>query len=146
MRKVGLALALSLSLGFAHEHMQESNLTFKQVMQMVNMSAIKMLQGFLLNNDGLIVEGAKEIAEHPMPQGGPLRYIDPSKREEFIRLMPTFERQVHGDARDVIRFIREGKKEKSLNWSRSPYGRCPFGRLPTKKRIGKIGSSRGRSL
>ena len=33
MRKVGLALALSLSLGFAHEHMQESNLTYKQVMQ-----------------------------------------------------------------------------------------------------------------
>jgi len=114
MRKVGLALALSLSLGFAHEHMQESNLTFKQVMQMVNMSAIKMLQGFLLNNDGLIVEGAKEIAEHPMPQGGPLRYIDPSKREEFIRLMPTFERQVHGDARDVIRFIREGKKDEAF--------------------------------
>jgi len=114
MRKVGLALALSLSLVFAHEHMQESNLTFKQVMQMVNMSALKMLQGFLLNNDGLIIEGAKEIADHPMPKGGPLKYIDPSKREEFIKLMPTFERQVHGGAEEVIKFIKEGKKEEAF--------------------------------
>ncbi len=114
MRKVGFALALSLSLGFAHEHTQESNLTFKQVMQMVNMSAIKMLQGFLLNNDWLIIEGAKEIAEHPTPKGGPLKYVDPSKREEFIKFMPTFERQIHGGAEEVIKFVKEGKRDQAF--------------------------------
>ena len=28
--------------------------------------------------------------------------------------MPTYERQVHGGARDVIRFIREGKKDEAF--------------------------------
>lgn len=114
MKKVWFMLALALSLGFAHEHSKESGLTLKQVMQMVNQSALKMLQGFLLNNDALIIEGAKEIAEHPMPKGGPLRYIDPSKREEFAKLMPTFERQVHGGAEEVIKFIKEGKREQAF--------------------------------
>ncbi|MFN7065534.1 MAG: hypothetical protein ACK4OF_05250 [Aquificaceae bacterium] len=115
MKRAGFILVLSLSFGTAHEHAKESELTLKQVMQMVNLSAIKMLQGFMLNNDALILEGAREIAEHPMPRGGPLRYIDPSKREDFARLMPTFERQVHGGAEDILRFIKEGKREKAFN-------------------------------
>ncbi len=28
--------------------------------------------------------------------------------------MPSFERQVHGSAEEVIRFIKEGKKEEAL--------------------------------
>ncbi|MFN3813295.1 MAG: hypothetical protein ACK4SM_01555 [Aquificaceae bacterium] len=114
MRKMGLIIALFLGFGIAHEHSKESDLTFKQVMQMVNQSALKMLQGFLLNNDTLLLEGAKEIAEHPMPKGGPLRYMDPSKREDFARHMPAFERQVHGGAEEVIRFVREGKRDEAF--------------------------------
>ncbi len=114
MRKIGLITALFLGFGIAHEHSEESDLTLKQVMQMVNQSALKMLQGFLLNNDTLILEGAKEIANHPVPKGGPLRYIDPAKREEFIKIMPTYEKQVHGNAKEVIRFIREGKRNEAF--------------------------------
>ncbi len=114
MKRLVFSLLLSLSFSLAHEHMEESSLTFKQVMQMVNNSALKMLQGFLLNNDAMVLEGAKEIANHPVPKGGPLKYIDPSKREEFARLMPTFERQVHGGAEEVIKFIKEGKREEAF--------------------------------
>ncbi len=112
MRKL-LLFGFLFGLSFAHEH-AEVELTLKQVMQMVNLSAQKMLQGFLLSNEALIIEGAKEIAEHPMPKGGPVRYIDPSKREEFARLMPAFEKQVHGSAKEVIRFIKEGKREEAF--------------------------------
>ncbi len=115
MKKTWLLLILSFSLGIAHDPSKESDLTLKQVMQMVNLSATKMLQGFLLDNDALILEGAKEIAEHPVPKGGPLRYINPVKREEFARLMPTFERHVHGSAEDIIRFIKEGKRDEAFN-------------------------------
>ncbi len=115
MKRVGFIFALCLSLGFAHEHAKEIDLTLKQVMQMVNQSAAKVLQGFLLDNDTLILEGAKEIAEHPMPKGGPLMYINPAKREEFVRLMPAFEKQVHGSAEDIIKFIREGKRDKAFD-------------------------------
>ncbi|MEZ0361060.1 MAG: hypothetical protein ABWK04_04045 [Hydrogenobacter sp.] len=113
MKRLALLLFI-LGFSFAHEHGKEQELTLKQVMQMVSLSAQKMLYGFMLSNDALIMEGAKEIAEHPMPKGGPLQYIDPSRREEFLRLMPSFERQVHGSAEEVIRFIKEGKKEEAL--------------------------------
>ncbi|MEJ5339802.1 MAG: hypothetical protein ACK42C_03045 [Aquificaceae bacterium] len=112
MKKFALLLTLSLALGFSHE--LESELTLKQVMQLVNQSTLKMLQGFLLNNDAMVLEGAKEIAEHPVPKGGPLRYIDPSMREDFSRMMPAFERQVHGGAEEVIRFIKEGKRDEAF--------------------------------
>lgn len=116
MKKIVFILVLSLSLGFTHEkHAKESDLTLKQVMQKINQSAMKLLQGFLLDNDILILEGAKEIAEHPMPKGGPLMYIDPVKREEFARLMPAFERQVHGSGEDIVKFIKEGKKNEAFN-------------------------------
>lgn len=57
MKRVGFIFALYLSLGFAHEHAKEIDLTLKQVMQMVNQSAAKVLQGFLLDNNTLILEG-----------------------------------------------------------------------------------------
>jgi hypothetical protein len=74
--KKALLLALFVSVvSYAQE-----GLTLRQVMQVVNSATLTMLQGFLLNNDELVVRGAKEIAYHPMPKGGPAQHIDPAKR------------------------------------------------------------------
>lgn len=112
MRKIAVFSLLMFALSFSHE--VESELNFKQVMQLVNQSASKMLQGFLLGNYAMVLEGAREIAEHTVPKGGPLRYIDPSKREEFMRFMPAFEKQVHGGAEEVMKFLREGKRDQAF--------------------------------
>jgi hypothetical protein len=107
--KKALLLALFVSVvSYAQE-----GLTLRQVMQLVNSATLTMLQGFLLNNDELVVRGAKEIAYHPMPKGGPAQYIDPAKREEFIRMMPTFERLVHGSAEEIIELIKQKKREEA---------------------------------
>ena len=114
MLKVFMFFAFLLTISHAQEE-----LTFRQVMQIVNSATLRILQGFLLNNDGLVVRGAEEIARHPMPKGGPIQYIDPSKRAEFLRAMPTFERQVHGSAEEITKLMREGKKDEAyekFNW------------------------------
>ncbi|RLJ70407.1 hypothetical protein BCF55_0679 [Hydrogenivirga caldilitoris] len=108
MRFLLVMLLSSISL-FAQE-----NLTMKQVMQLVNQSAVKVLEGFLLNNDRMVIEGAREIAEHPKPAGGPLRYIEPSKREEFVKLVRGFEEQVHGGSQRIIELMKEGKREEAF--------------------------------
>ncbi|SHK22601.1 hypothetical protein [Thermocrinis minervae] len=112
MRRFWVFLA-AVSLAGAVEHTQESDMTFRQVMQLVNQATISILQGFLFNNDYLIISGAQQIVHHPMPKGGPIRYIDPSRREEFIKAMPTFEEQVHGSAERLVKFIREGRREEA---------------------------------
>ncbi|SNZ13605.1 hypothetical protein [Hydrogenobacter hydrogenophilus] len=91
----------------------QEEITFRQVMQIVNNATLRILEGFLMNNDELVIRGAKEIANHPMPKGGPLAYIEPSKREEFAKAMPTFEREVHGSAEEIVRLIKEKKKEEA---------------------------------
>lgn len=110
MRKlVGTGLLIFVLSTFASD-----GLTLRDVMQLVKVSTLKILEGFLLNNEEMIIQGAKEIANHPKPKGGPLLYIDPSKREEFKRLMASFEKTVHGGSRDIIRLVREGKKEEAF--------------------------------
>ena len=114
MLKVFMFFAFLLTISHAQEE-----LTFKQVMQIVNSATLRILQGFLLNNDELVVRGAEEIAHHPKPKGGPIQYIDPSKRAEFLRAMPTFERQVHGFTEEITKLMREGKKDEAyekFNW------------------------------
>ncbi|BAI69138.1 hypothetical protein [Hydrogenobacter thermophilus] len=108
MRKVFLLMVFT----FLWAHAEEE-LTFRQVMQVVNSATLRMLEGFLMNNDELIIRGAQEIAHHPMPKGGPLAYIDPSKREEFAKAMPTFERQVHDSAEEVLRLIKEKRRDEA---------------------------------
>jgi hypothetical protein len=116
MLKVFMFFAFLLTISHAQEE-----LTFRQVMQIVNSATLRILQGFLLNNDELVVRGAEEIARHPMPKGGPIQYIDPSKRAEFLRAMPTFERQVHGSAEEITKLMREGKK---MKLTKSSIGCC----------------------
>lgn len=110
MKRFYLVLLL-FSVGYVYG---ENDLTLRQVMQMVNQSSLKILQGFLLKNDIMVIEGAKEIATHPHPRGGVIRYIPPHKREDFIKAMVSFEKQVHGNAQKMVDLIREGKREEAF--------------------------------
>lgn len=116
MKRLLLLTLIPISMTLAHERSpqeQEKDMTFKQVMQLVNSAAIKILQGFLFNNDEMIKQGATEINAHPLPKGGVLRYIRPEKREEFAKMMPSFEKAVHGSAEDIVKYIEAGDKAKA---------------------------------
>ncbi len=90
------------------------DLTLRGVMQKVNFETLKILQGFIWNNDLMIIEGAKEIAEHPMPKGGAAKYIPPEKRELFMKNMKNFEKIVHGSAEEIVELVKHGKKEEAF--------------------------------
>ena len=109
LKKSFLLVTLFSSFSFAQE------LTLRHVMQKVDFETLKILQGFIWNNDRMILEGAKEIAEHPMPKGGPAKYIPKEKRKIFMQNMKSFEKMVHGSAEDIIKLVKEGKKEEAFN-------------------------------
>ncbi|NPA51744.1 MAG: hypothetical protein GXO22_02490 [Aquificae bacterium] len=90
------------------------DLTLRDVMQKVDFETLKILQGFIWNNDLMVKEGAKAIADHPMPKGGAAKYIPPEKRQEFVKNMKSFERIVHGSAEDIVHLIEEGKREEAF--------------------------------
>ena len=102
-------LLFTISCSFAQD-----GLSLKEVMQLINQSAVKVLEGFLLGNDRMIIEGAREIADHPKPAGGPLRYIRPSKRDEFRRRVKDFEKQIHGGALRIIELVKENRKKEAM--------------------------------
>ncbi len=108
MKKI-IATVLSVStISFA------GDLTLRDVMQKVDFETLKILQGFIWNNDLMIIEGAKAIADHPMPKGGAAKYIPPEKRQEFMRNMKSFEKIVHGSAEEIVHLVKEGKKEEAF--------------------------------
>ncbi len=111
MKKKLFLMALTLSFSFSAV---AQDLTLRSVMQKVDFETLKILQGFIWNNDLMILEGAEEIANHPMPKGGAAKYIPKEKRAEFMKSMKGFEKIVHGSAHEIIEYIKEGKKEKAF--------------------------------
>ena len=112
MKKIILKSTLALMIISIPSFAQD--LTLRGVMQKVNFETLKILQGFIWNNDKMIIEGAKEIADHPMPKGGPAKYIPQEKREAFMKNMKSFERIVHGSAEEIVKLVKEGKKEEAF--------------------------------
>ncbi len=108
MKKVFIFLLITISVSFAKD------LTLRDVMQKVDFETLKILQGFIWNNDLMIIEGAKEIAEHPMPKGGAAKYIPAEKRKEFMKNMKSFEKIVHGSAEEIVKLVKEGKKQQAF--------------------------------
>jgi len=107
MKKFLAGILVSVSISFAQD------LTLRDVMQKVDFDTLKILQGFIWNNDQMIIEGANQIANHPLPKGGPAKYIPPEKRQEFMKNIKTFEKIVHGSAADIVKLIEEGKREEA---------------------------------
>ena len=101
-----LSILLISGLSYAQD------VTLRGVMQKVNFETLKILQGFIWNNDKMIIEGAEEIANHPMPKGGPVKYIPPEKRQAFMRNMKNFEKIVHGSAEEIVKLIKKRKKRR----------------------------------
>jgi len=99
---------------FSTSNTFSQDLTLRGVMQKVNFETLKILQGFIWNNDLMIIEGAKEIAQHPMPKGGAAKYIPPEKRELFMKNMKNFEKIVHGSAEEIVELVKNGKKEEAF--------------------------------
>ncbi len=113
-KKIAIFIFSLLFLLLSETNSIAESITLRTVMQKVNFETLKILQGFIWNNDIMIIEGAKAIAEHPMPKGGPAKYIPPEKRELFMKNMKNFEKIVHGSAEEIIKLIKNGKKEEAF--------------------------------
>ncbi len=107
MKKFIAFTFLLFSLSFAGEE----KMTLPEVMKTLELSTIKILKGFMWDNDKWIIEGAHTIANHPVPQGGMLKYVRPERRTEaFKKYLERLDRLVKEAAQDIEILTKNNKK------------------------------------
>ncbi len=107
MRKVVIFTLLLFSISMAGE----KNLTLPEVMKNLEEATIKILKGFLWDNDQWIIKGAHIIANHPEPKGGMLNYVRPERRTEaFKKYLERLDKLVKESAEDIETLTKHNKK------------------------------------
>ncbi|NPA52661.1 MAG: hypothetical protein GXO22_07175 [Aquificae bacterium] len=108
MKKILLTLLLVSSITFAADK-KEYNLA--EVMKTLEEATIKILKGFLWDNDQWIIEGAHIIANHPEPEGGMLKYVRPERRTQaFGKYLERLDKLVRETAQDIETLTKHKKK------------------------------------
>ncbi|MBI4666527.1 MAG: hypothetical protein HY751_08980 [Nitrospinae bacterium] len=83
--------------GHGEKTTPKKDLTMIQVMQDLAMSFNRLQSGILSGNRLMIEEGARSIAEHPMPAGGPKPYIK-KNADKIAEVLPGMDEAVHHTA------------------------------------------------
>ncbi|HIQ25471.1 MAG TPA: hypothetical protein EYH43_05760 [Persephonella sp.] len=85
-----------------------------KVMLKMEDDTVKILKGFLRNNNKLIIEGANDIANHPNIIEEIYNYAKPERRTEaFKRYIKEFDSFVRKEAKAIKKYIQEGDRAKA---------------------------------
>jgi cytochrome c556 len=96
-----------------------------KVMLKMENDTVKILKGFLRNNNKMIIEGAKEIANHPNIIEEIYNYAKPERRTEaFKKYIQEFDNFVREEANLIAKYIKEGKKAKASTHFAKLIDRC----------------------
>jgi len=110
MKRVAVTLLLLIPLfSFGKE-----KLSLPQVMLKMEQDTINILKGFLRNDNKLIIESAKDIANHPDIINQIYSYAKPERRTEgFKKYIKEFDQFVRQEARLIAKYIQEGNRAKA---------------------------------
>lgn len=85
-----------------------------KVMLQMESDTVKILKGFLRNNNKLIIEGANDIANHPEIINEIYNYAKPERRTEaFKKYIKEFDTFVRKEAKAIKKYIQEGNRAKA---------------------------------
>jgi len=85
-----------------------------QVMLKMESDTVKILKGFLRNNNKLIIEGANDIANHPEIINQIYNYAKPERRTDaFKKYIREFDKFVRLEAKAIEKYIKEGNRAKA---------------------------------
>ena len=96
-----------------------------KVMLSMEKDTVKILKGFLRNNNKLILEGANDIANHPNIINEIYNYAKPERRTEgFKKYIKEFDDFVRQEAKEIAKYIKQGNKAKASYHFAKMIDRC----------------------
>jgi len=95
----------------AAEHLlegkQETDMTYREMMQIMGRSATKMYEGILLQNKQMVIDGALSISGHRAPRHKPWLIMRESDQEAFKTMLLFYDEALHEGAENIIESLEE---------------------------------------
>ncbi len=119
------ALFLSILGIFFIANAGQKQISLPDVMQKMEQDTVKILKGFLRNKNEWIIEGAKDIENHPNIVEQIYSYAKPERRTPaFKKYIVEFDNFVREEAKAIQKFIKEGNKGKASEHFAKMLDRC----------------------
>ncbi len=80
----------------------KADMTYQEMMQIMNKSASKVYDGIILENKVMVRDGAEAIAEHRAPNHKPWLIMPKSKQEAFKAMLLIYDEELHESAEEII--------------------------------------------
>ncbi len=86
---------------------QKSDMTYKELMQIMGRSSSMIHQGILMQNRQMVKDGAYEIAHHKAPNYKPWLIMEKFQYQAFKDTLVEFDNQLHHIADAIIKVVDE---------------------------------------
>ncbi|HIP60040.1 MAG TPA: hypothetical protein EYH01_06405 [Campylobacterales bacterium] len=86
---------------------QKSDMTYKELMQIMGRSSLMVHQGILTQNRQMVKDGAYEIAHHKAPNHKPWLIMKTFQYQAFKDTLVEFDKQLHHIADAIIKVVDE---------------------------------------
>lgn len=80
----------------------KADMTYQEMMQIMNTSAMKIYNGIILENKVMVRDGAQAIENHRAPNHKPWFIMPHSKQEAFKEMLLIYDKKLHESADDII--------------------------------------------
>ena len=95
----------------AAEHLlegkQKTDMTYREMMQIMGRSATKMYEGILLQNKQMVIDGALSISDHRAPRHKPWLIMRESDQEAFKKMLLFYDKALHKGAEEIVESLEE---------------------------------------
>ncbi|MEA3228203.1 MAG: hypothetical protein U9P38_03925 [Campylobacterota bacterium] len=80
---------------------EKADMTYQQMMQIMNLSAGKIYNGIILQNKVMVKDGVKAIMYHRAPNHKPWLIMKNNNQEAFKKMLLLYDEELHEDAESI---------------------------------------------